>query len=129
MSSCLCQSVQKKLGSYCHLPRRCLYTLQAQLIMTNGSVQEASSEHEWVLCLDDDVLVHERFLEDLVHDMQQNPAASMATGVVPTYAHSAHCLSQGDVPRLGLAYNKRTVIHLHMKAILLLHRKETSASL
>ncbi|CAK0746217.1 hypothetical protein CVIRNUC_001675 [Coccomyxa viridis] len=45
-----------------------------------AGIKEALSEHEWVLCLDDDVLVHERFLEDLVRDMQQNPAASMATG-------------------------------------------------
>ena len=97
MTSCLQPSPQKNLGSPYQVPTRCLSALQVQAVVTNGSVQEALSEHEWVLCLDDDVLVHERFLEDLVHDMQQNPAASMATGVIPTYAHSAHCLSQGPI--------------------------------
>ena len=103
MTSCLQPSPQKNLGSPYQVPTRCLSASQVQVVVTNGSVQEALSEHEWVLCLDDDVLVHERFLEDLVHDMQQNPAASMATGVIPTYAHSAHCLSQG--PNLGKACN------------------------
>ena len=54
--------------------------------MTSCSVQEALPEHAWVLCLDDDVLVYENFLEELVHDMQQNPTASMATGAIPSYA-------------------------------------------
>lgn len=43
-------------------------------------IQEASAEHQWVLCVDDDVLLYETFLEDLITSMQQRPSFFMATG-------------------------------------------------
>ena len=43
-------------------------------------MQEASAEHQWVLCVDDDVLLYETFLENLITSMQQRPSFFMATG-------------------------------------------------
>ena len=97
--------------------------------MTRCSVQEASYEHEWMLCLDDDVLVHESFLEDLVHDMRQNPAAYMATGAIPTFAHPAHCLSQGAAPRSGKLSSCGKALTLYMQAILLEYQRGMRAPL
>ena len=98
-------------------------------VMISCSVQEASSRHEWVLCLDDDVLVHEKFLEDLVHDMQQDPAAYMATGAILTFAHPAHCLSQEAALRSGKVSKCGKSSILHTQAILLVYQKGTPASL
>ena len=98
-------------------------------VMISCSVQEAPSGHEWVLCLDDDVLVHENFLEDLVHDMQHNPAAYMATGATPSFAQPAHCISQGAAPRSGMVSNCGKSPTFDMQAILLGYQKGTPASL
>ena len=59
----------------------------------NPHAQAASLEHHWVLCVDDDVLLYETFLEDLIRSMQQHPAAFMATGL-PGPCCSAHACSR-----------------------------------
>ncbi len=48
--------------------------------MSREYMQGASAEHQWVLCVDDDVLLYEAFLEDLIRSMQQRPSFFMATG-------------------------------------------------
>ena len=45
-------------------------------------MQKASAEHQWVLCVDDDVLLYDTFLEDLITSMQQRPSFFMATGEI-----------------------------------------------
>ena len=44
--------------------------------------QEASPEHKWVLCVDDDVLLYVTFLEDLISSMQEDATVFMATGLL-----------------------------------------------
>ena len=43
-------------------------------------VQAASKASEWVLCVDDDVCLHPRSLQDSIRAMQQDGAAFMLTG-------------------------------------------------
>ena len=54
-------------------------------------MQGASAEHQWVLCVDDDVLLYETFLEDLIRSMQQRPSFFMATGPHITALRAYHC--------------------------------------
>ncbi len=48
--------------------------------MSQNYMQGASAEHQWVLCVDDDVMLYETFLEDLIRSMQHCPSFFMATG-------------------------------------------------
>ena len=46
--------------------------------------QAACKQHKWVLCLDDDVLLHPSSLADLVAAVEADPEAFMATGEAST---------------------------------------------
>ncbi len=48
-----------------------------------AGMQAACREHKWVLCLDDDVLLHPGSLADLVAAAEADPSAYMATGEAP----------------------------------------------
>jgi hypothetical protein len=45
-----------------------------------SGIRQASSDAAYLLCLDDDVLLHPRLLAALVRDMEADPSLYMATG-------------------------------------------------
>ncbi|CAL5219139.1 g915 [Coccomyxa viridis] len=55
-------------------------TCSQKIANLQAGIEGASAEHQWVLCVDDDVLLYEAFLEDLIRSMQQRPSFFMATG-------------------------------------------------
>ena len=60
-------------------------TVTTRLRLKLVHLQAANAEHKYVLCLDDDVTVHQRSLQMLVEALETDDSAFMATGV---YCHS-----------------------------------------
>lgn len=52
-------------------------------------LQAASAEHKYVLCLDDDAVMHPHSLHMLVHALEADNTAFMATGV-PMLSSALH---------------------------------------
>ncbi len=50
--------------------------------MKTSIMQAANQTHKWVLCLDDDVLLHPTTLDDLVAAAEGDPCGFMVTGTI-----------------------------------------------
>lgn len=45
-----------------------------------AGIKEAAAGSEYILCLDDDIMLHPRMLQDLVAKLECDPSWFMATG-------------------------------------------------
>ena len=77
-------------------------------------LQGACAEHRWVLCVDDDVLLYETFLEDLIRSMQQRPSFFMATGPIPDLLSQSclyHSLINHNIAYFMVSTALRSLVH------------------